>query len=156
MFNTKFQCVYVLLQFSPCSAPRRQVMSQTAKGENMSVNPIQPLASLLSDCHSTYILEKHHNFITTSRFLKKKQNWISSGTLNLEKKREKKEKKYIKNIFAVYLNEIPSDSEWKKENFTEIRSQMSLFIILNLTYLWGRNRMKFSVEFILNYLIWNG
>lgn len=43
--------------------------------------------------------------------------------------------KNIKNTFAANHNGILLDSEWKKENFTEIRSQMSLFIILNLTYL---------------------
>lgn len=91
---------------------------------------------------------------STSRFFRRKQNRIISSTSKLDRKKSLSSN--IKNISAAHHNEILSDSKWKKENFTEIRSQMSLFIILNLTYLWGRNRMKFSVEFILNYLIWNG
>lgn len=62
----------------------------------------------------------------------------------------------MKDISAAYQNKIPVASKQEKENFPEIKRQMSLFIILDLTYLWSRNRMKFSVEFILNYLIWNG
>lgn len=34
MLSSILQCICVLLQFYPCSAPKRQVMSQTAKGEN--------------------------------------------------------------------------------------------------------------------------
>lgn len=70
--------------------------------------------------------------------------------LNFNQRRKTSERG---NIFTA--NHIPLQTA-SGANFTEIRRQMSLFIISDLTYLWGRNRMKFSVEFILNYLIWNG
>lgn len=41
----------------------------------------------------------------------------------------------MKDISAAYQNKIPVASKREKENFPEIKSQMSLFIILDLTYL---------------------
>lgn len=41
----------------------------------------------------------------------------------------------MKDISAAYQNKIPVASKREKEKFPEIKSQMSLFIILDLTYL---------------------
>lgn len=112
MPNTKLHCIYVLLHFSPRSAPLRQVMSPTAQGENkynpISLNPTQHWVNLLSDCHSISFMTQPPLPVKSNPpqdLSKRKQNVIISSTLNLDTKQRK-------SLSKIYKKYICSQQQW--------------------------------------------
>lgn len=161
MLNTIAVYLCTFFSFPNALCPRdKACLKQLRVRTSITLYLLTPLSTGSTSYLSAILYPSwHHRLLLWSqihiKIFKKETKLYHFYYIKVRFQKRKNLSKNIKNIFAAIHNEILSDSGWRKENFTEI-SQMSLFIILNLTYLWGRNRMKFSVEFILNYLIWNG
>lgn len=81
-FNAQHRITfYKLLQFASHSAPKRQLVFQTAEGKNkshlISLNPTQHSVNLLSDCQSISTAASFE-VKSTSIFFERKQNCIIS------------------------------------------------------------------------------